>query len=415
MEEIFIQKIKIDEVRNIKNFEIPLDDNNKKNLIITGKNGSGKTSLLRELKVFLNNVISGKFRAYSSQLKSLEFWRNRKKELLNASDTENQDLNESESQIIGLENWLASFGKVKIEFNNSTIISDKYKSGDFIIAFFEAKRNMSLNTPTGINKINIKTVYGIEEKAGQEFIQYIVNLKADRSFAKDDNDIDTVEKIDQWFDVFEESLFKLFGTNDISLQFDRKLYNFNLVEEGKESYNLNQLSDGFSAILNIVTELIMRMEAHQTKSYDVQGIVLIDEIETHLHIELQKKVLPFLTAFFPKIQFIVTTHSPFVLSSIENAVISDLEKKIVTSDLSGYSYDTLVESYFNSDKYSNILKKYVEEYEVLMSLEDLDEEQKEKLFELKQYLYDIPKFLSDELAVKLQQIRLKHLKKAEHK
>ena len=79
----------------------------------------------------------------------------------------------------------------------------------------------------------------------------------------------------------------------------------------------------------------MRMEEHKTKSYDVQGIVLIDEIETHLHIDLQKKILRFLTSFFPKIQFIVTTHSPFVISSIENAVVCDLEKKIVFDKLSG--------------------------------------------------------------------------------
>lgn len=41
-------------------------------------------------------------------------------------------------------------------------------------------------------------------------------------------------------------------------------------------------------------------------------LFLVDEIETHLHVDLQKKVLPFLISFFPKIQFIVTTHSPFV-------------------------------------------------------------------------------------------------------
>jgi hypothetical protein len=153
------------------------------------------------------------------------------------------------------------------------------------------------------------------------------------------------------------------------------------------------------------------MERHRTKSYDVQGIVLVDEIETHLHIDLQKKVLPFLTSFFPKIQFIVTTHSPFVLSSIENAIVCDLEKRIVTKDLTGYSYDTLIENYFNSDKYSNELKKSLAEYEQLNGKVSLTETEKERIIELKSYLNEIPKFLSDELAVKIQQIKLKYLKK----
>ena len=52
----------------------------------------------------------------------------------------------------------------------------------------------------------------------------------------------------------------------------------------------------------------------KAKMYDLQGIVLIDEIETHLHVELQKKILPFLTNFFPNIQFVITTHSPFILN-----------------------------------------------------------------------------------------------------
>src|SRR5204863_6103106 len=139
----------------------------------------------------------------------------------------------------------------------------------------------------------------LDESAGTEFIQYMVNLKADKSFAKDDNDTETVVKIDNWFKDFKANLFQLFDNDKMELQFDRKEYNFNIIEDLKEPYNLNQLSDGYSAILSIVTELIMRMEEHKAKSYDVQGVVLVDEIETHLHIELQKKILPFLTSFFP--------------------------------------------------------------------------------------------------------------------
>ncbi len=204
---------------------------------------------------------------------------------------------ELENTIHSYQLWLDQFGGTTIEFNNPLNVVNLFVKGDFIIAFFEAKRNTSLKVPTGIHKINIKPIYKIDEKAGNDFIQYIVNLKADRSFAKDDDDNETVKRIDKWFADFESSLFNLFESKTMRLQFDRKLYNFNILEDTKEPYNLNQLSDGYSAILNIVTELIMRMEEHKTKNYDVQGIVLVDEIETHLHIELQKKVLPFLISF----------------------------------------------------------------------------------------------------------------------
>lgn len=421
-EEVFITDIKINHVRNIENFDIPLSESEKKHLIITGKNGSGKTSLLLELRRFLSEISNGNYEKYNKNLDELiklnyiiEKTNNIhhiSKNINTITDLSYSEYNSNLLQIVDFNNeWEKKFKEIIISFDNKNNVFDLYSKGKFILSFFEAKRNITLNTPTGINKVEIKNKYSIEEKAGTDFIQYIVNLKADRSFAKDDNDLDSVKKIDDWFELFEKNLFTLFDTNNVKLEFDRKSYNFNIIEEGKEPYNLTQLSDGYSAILNIVTDLIMRMENNKTKNYDVQGVVLIDEIETHLHIDLQKKILPFLISFFPKIQFIVTTHSPFVINSIENAVICDLEKKIVTTDLSGYSYEAIVENYFDSDKYSSILKSKVENYETLVDKEVLTAEENINLLDLENYFKKLPKFYSDELEVKLQQIKLKKLGK----
>lgn len=49
--------------------------------------------------------------------------------------------------------------------------------------------------------------------------------------------------------------------------------------------------------------------------------------------DCKKKILPFLTEFFPNVQFVISTHSPFVLSSIDNAVIYDLEHQEPVTDL----------------------------------------------------------------------------------
>ena len=60
MDQIYITDIKIDHVRHLKNIEIPLSENHMKHLIITGKNGSGKTSLLDALAryIYLISVCS---------------------------------------------------------------------------------------------------------------------------------------------------------------------------------------------------------------------------------------------------------------------------------------------------------------------------------------------------------------------
>ena len=56
MKNIFIHKIDINKVRHLRNIEITLSDSKRKHLILTGKNGSGKTSLLKELKIYLSGI-----------------------------------------------------------------------------------------------------------------------------------------------------------------------------------------------------------------------------------------------------------------------------------------------------------------------------------------------------------------------
>ena len=194
------------------------------------------------------------------------------------------------------------------------------------------------------------------------------------------------------------------------MNFDRKTYNFNINIDNCEPFDFNTLSDGYSAIISIVSELLLRMEAHNVKSYDLEGIALIDEIETHWHVDLQKRIMPFLINFFPKIQFIVTTHSPFVLSSVSNATVCDLENKTVITDLSAYSYDALLESYFMTDKYSEVIKNKIAEYEGLSSKENKTMKDIENINSLRDYFAHVPKYLSKELYVKLQQIALHNLK-----
>ncbi|MBR1454711.1 MAG: AAA family ATPase, partial [Lachnospiraceae bacterium] len=72
------------------------------------------------------------------------------------------------------------------------------------------------------------------------------------------------------------------------------------------------ISSGEASLLCIFAELIKQADRISKNNKNVEGIVLIDEVDKHLHIKLQKEVLPVLINMFPKIQFILSTHSPFV-------------------------------------------------------------------------------------------------------
>lgn len=72
------------------------------------------------------------------------------------------------------------------------------------------------------------------------------------------------------------------------------------------------LSSGEAALLCIFGELLKQSDKIFKKCENVTGIVLIDEADKHLHIKLQKEVLPKLFTLFPNIQFIISSHSPFL-------------------------------------------------------------------------------------------------------
>ena len=87
-----------------------------------------------------------------------------------------------------------------------------------------------------------------------------------------------------------------------------------------EELSINQLSDGEKCLLAMVGDIARRLAIANPSLDDPlqgEGIVLIDEIELHLHPQWQHKIIPRLTETFPNCQFIVTTHSPQVLSHVQ--------------------------------------------------------------------------------------------------
>ena len=85
--------------------------------------------------------------------------------------------------------------------------------------------------------------------------------------------------------------------------------------------NIEQLSDGEKCMIALVGDLARRLviaNPNQDNPLLGNGIVLIDEIELHLHPEWQKSILPRLLRAFPNVQFIVTTHSSLVLAQLNS-------------------------------------------------------------------------------------------------
>ena len=94
-----------------------------------------------------------------------------------------------------------------------------------------------------------------------------------------------------------------------------------------EKLDLEQLSGGYRAVLALTADLAWRMtrgNPHIDNPLLSEAIVLIDEVELHLHPSWQQRILDDLMRTFPNTQFIVTTHSPQVLTTVEPEHIVEL-------------------------------------------------------------------------------------------
>lgn len=349
MPDVFITKIIINKLRHLSDLTILLSENERRHLIITGKNGSGKTSLLDTLRKHIKNL-----------------------------QTPEKTIDQEE---------------ISLYFNKL----DRSSLQHILVLHISSRRELEVYPPQSIEIVNVKDRFAIEDDASSDFVQYMIYLNYQKMVAEVENNKIEMERIKRWFDRFLDVLREIYGCPGLEIKHLPKELDFKIIMPNREPFGLNEMADGYSALLKIVIELMMRMENRADIAYDAPGIVLIDEVEAHLHIELQKRALPFLTGMFPNIQFIVSTHSPFVISSIENVVIYDLENQQCLEDLSAYSYEGIVEYYFNTDMYSDKIKSRFERYKLLAAKDNRTSEEDEELVEIIVYLKQIPPAAASEM------------------
>lgn len=112
---------------------------------------------------------------------------------------------------------------------------------------------------------------------------------------------------------------------------DRSLWLGPDPAHSEQSFPIDYLSDGMRSMVAMVADIAWRIATLNPHlgaeaAQETQGVVLIDELDLHLHPEWQRRVLGDLRRAFPRIQFIVTTHSPQVLASAENRWVKMLNK-----------------------------------------------------------------------------------------
>ena len=403
----YIKNIHINKVRHLKDINIPLEKEDYPHLMITGKNGSGKTSLLNAIANHIERVANDRYKYFEEYKSKIEYFEKQLKENPQNTLSIEQQLQYYKNQ------YEFFFSEVTVAFEDVDNLIRKYQDGNFIIAFYEAHRTIKkLKEPKTPTKPELQDKWGIKQTSTQEFLNFLADLKIQEALARNEKLEKDANQIREWFVNFEMLLGEIFQDKDLQLHFNYKDYSFKILTKGKE-FKFTELSDGFAAVLDIVVDLILKMQEENqlTKAYELEGIVLVDEIETHLHLELQKVIMPLLTEIFPNIQFIVTTHSPFVLSSLSNAIAFDLEHQEIIEDLTEYSYESLAEGYFGVKTASSYMGMQLGRLEELLKKEVLSLSEKTELKDLICDFDKIPEVVSPKIIGRYLQLKNQHFAK----
>lgn len=360
-----------------------------KTLIITGGNGCGKTQLLNYIFQQLNERVINK---NNTPLANLERDKETYKRLVESSSPTHPSYDAYVRELANLDRQILETTNPSIFITDLEDFILKHKKLQAVLLKFKAERTSDILKPSSVSPIEIlreKDRKIVEDRYNDEttssiFEDFLVTSIANQAFSesvKINNNPEEARRIDQWFNKLEADLQNLFEDEQLKLTFKSDSFSFEINQTNKQPYTFQTLSSGFSSIMAIYADLITKVSLRSITPEELTGVVLIDEIDAHLHVSLQKKILSFLTKAFPKIQFVVTTHSPFVVSSVDDAVIYDLSKREQVEDLSMYSYESVLEGLFGVLPISSLLQQNIESLAKLLERKPIDIDEVQSLLD----------------------------------
>ncbi len=289
-------------IRNYFNIiSIDLNDlGNRREIILMGENGFGKTIVLQALslglKGTLNNAEIQNMLNYSSIFPSVSI-------ITTGSPPRISFFDKSRQVFANKDITLFAYGINRLLYDRE-LMSSKRNAEESFLSLFNS--DYKLRNPV-------------------QWLLTLDHLESDSHRRKMPLPTITVEKAKY---LIGELLNKAI---EITIEFKDNEYQVIFSEEGFPNLQFWQLSHGYQSIMIWLCDLISRLAEQQPQAgslTDYFATVIIDEIEMLLHPTLQVEIIPKLRSLFPKIQWIFTTHSPLVLmGASEDALLLNVSKK----------------------------------------------------------------------------------------
>jgi predicted ATP-binding protein involved in virulence len=186
-----------------------------------------------------------------------------------------------------------------------------------------------------------------------------------------------------------------------------------LIDKNKETFNLDQLSDGEKNLIALVGDIARRLaigNPHKKNPLKGDGVILIDEIDLHLHPSWQRLVVPKLLEVFPNCQFFISTHSPQVISHVKPESVFLLEQ--IEGGLSyskvdetyGMSLDRVVELVMDDESRPDLVRKDIDKLFELIERKKFTKA-KELLTSLKEGMETDPELMRAEMLIRREEMK----------
>jgi len=322
---IKIKQVEIQNYGPIKKVEILDIPFSSQWIFFTGENGTGKTSILRALatalcyrktnidEVPLDSTFRVSLSLYTSESNLLPFER-----------IKNDNTERSNGSLVS---GFAAYGQSRLKTNHSGLGSQILKdiSHESLLSSLFSDDSYLIDLQTQFYKWKQESYSTIDYDKRKEYITEILT--------------DILPNL--YNIIFDDMIGDIPATSYVERD-----------NEGGEfkKVTFNKLASGLKSMVAMIGDIMVRFYQQQPSVLDPSeftGIVLIDEIDIHLHPKLQKLIVEQLTKTFPKLQFIVSTHSPISFlgapqtsqifkverNSIPGVQIKRLDHQLILGDL----------------------------------------------------------------------------------
>jgi predicted ATP-binding protein involved in virulence len=380
MDEFRIKKLSLEGFRSFKKSELVFPDSNV--LLLIGNNGKGKSSILDAIGILLNDFIEQNL-----------FLRLENTMVIGKSDINTEAV---EATITGEFEIDNNDFSIILSTNNepsSLVVKDRVKANNRTNQILNAHRYL----PTLIYYKSYRFFKSVEDFKESDVNAFTTFAHYDNAFSQHNLDFTDFQT---WFrleeDIENDQIRRLKDFKSTNPKLDVihnciKIFFENLEEDATNTFSelrvvrigsqsklvikkettefaLEQLSDGEKMLLLLMCDIARRLTQQngvKTNPLFCAGIVLIDEIDMHLHPKWQRNVLPALTKTFPNIQFIATTHSPQVLSRVkreEVRLLDDGKILMVSSNPIGRDANAILEEIQQVSKRPKEIEMLIDSY-----------------------------------------------------